>query len=210
MSYDPQKHHRRSIRLKGYDYASPGAYFVTLCVQDRVCALGNIVHRAMVFSDFGRIVVQSWLWLREQYPYVDLDVWAVMPNHLHGIIVILDNDVIRASCDASRQPTPIKRKPLGQLIGAFKTVSTKRINGMRHTPGAKFWQRNYYEHIVRDENDSARIRRYIINNPSKWQTDRDNLDNVRKLPPPSQVEDYLAEMAQFIIERQAQSTTLPT
>lgn len=82
IQYDPEKHHRRSIRLAGYDYATPGAYFVTLCVRDRVCALGNIVRDSMVLSDWGRVVAQTWTWLRDQYPYVDLDVWVIMPNHL--------------------------------------------------------------------------------------------------------------------------------
>jgi REP element-mobilizing transposase RayT len=171
--YNPEKHHRRSIRLKGYDYAQSGAYFVTLCVQDRMCVLGDIVRNAMVFSDWGRIVAQSWTWLRDQYAYVDLDAWVVMPNHLHGIIAI-----VGAHRDAPLPDTPSKRKPLGQLIGAFKTVSTKRINLMRGTPGAKFWQRNYYEHIVRDERDMARIRQYIIDNPRRWTEDREKPINV--------------------------------
>ncbi len=242
--YNPAIHHRRSIRLPGYDYTRPGAYFVTLCVQDRRCVLGEIRRGAMVFSEWGRIVAQTWTWLRDQYPYVALDVWVVMPNHFHGIIVLTDDvrgmgasvagvgtsvagvgaffarvgasvvDVgasvagvgasvvdVGARRDAplrydAPQPDapPIKRKPLGQLIGAFKTVSTKHINAMQGTPGTRFWQRDYYEHIVRDERDLERIRRYIINNPRRWQEDRDNLTNIRRLPPPSVVEDYLRDM----------------
>jgi REP element-mobilizing transposase RayT len=191
--YNPEIHHRRSIRLKGYDYGQPGAYFVTLCVQDRVCVLGEIVRDAMTLSDWGRIAAQSWLWLEEQYPHVALDVWVVMPNHLHGIVILLDDDaVIEARHDAPR-----RHKPLGQLIGAFKTTCTKRINQLRGTPGTKFWQRNYYEHIVRDARDMARIRQYIIDNPRRWKEDVDNPANTRQLPFPTTVNAYLADAAHY-------------
>ena len=189
--YNPEIHHRRSIRLAGYDYAQPGAYFVTLCVQDRLCLLGEIAHKAMTFSDWGRIAAQSWTWLRDQYPYVSLDVWVVMPNHLHGIIVLLDDAV------GARHDAPLRRKPLGQLVGAFKTTCTKKINQLQGTPSAKFWQRNYYEHIVRDERDMARIRQYIIDNPRRWEEDRDNPANIRQWSPPATVDDYLSDMARY-------------
>jgi len=96
---------------------------------------------------------------------------VVMPNHLHGIIVIMEDQCRGGSRTA---PTEIKRKPLGQLIGAFKTVSTKRINEMRGTPTAFVWQRNYYEHIVRDEETFNLIRQYVADNPLNWTLDREN------------------------------------
>jgi len=182
MVYDPEKHHRRSIRLKGYDYAQPGAYFVTICVRERGCTLGYVEDGEMVLSDLGQIAAESWQWLAEQYPYVTLDAWVVMPNHLHGIIVINDDDRRGASHrrGASRcaPTTPTKRKPLGQLIGAFKTVSTKRINRIRDNAGAPFWQRGFYEHIVRNERDLNAVRQYVADNPLKWQLDRDNPQNL--------------------------------
>jgi putative transposase len=174
MTYDPAKHHRRSIRLKGYDYAQPGAYFVTICVRERECALGDVVDGGMVLNDLGEIVCESWSWLAEQYPYVTLDEWVVMPNHLHGIIIIDDDD----GRGASRR-TPTKRKPLGQLVGAFKTVSTKRINQIHDNAGTLFWQRGFYEHIVRNERELDAIRQYITDNPLKWELDRDNPDAER-------------------------------
>ena len=150
MSYNPQKHHRRSIRLKGYDYTSPGAYFVTICVQDRACVLGRVVADQMQLSAWGKIAAVKWSWLEEQYPYVTQDAWVVMPNHIHGILVIedisdLEHDSRLRCRDDSRIvpttqtiPTQTKRKPLGRLIGAFKTVSTKQINLERDTlaPGS--------------------------------------------------------------------------
>jgi len=122
-----ERHRRRSIRLKGYDYTRDGAYFVTLCTQERVCVFGTVADGEMQLNECGRGVVDSWLWLAERYPYVHLDEWAVMPNHMHGIIVIVDDR--RGGRGGSRTaPTgpvgqtaaPIKRKPLGRLIGAFK------------------------------------------------------------------------------------------
>jgi REP element-mobilizing transposase RayT len=122
------------------------------------------------------------MWLGDHHPYVDLDAWVIMPNHVHGIMVILDDDTV--SCDRrggsrtalttapTTAPTTAKRKPLGRLIGAFKTVSTKRINEIRHTPGNRFWQRDYWEHIIRDESSLAQIRQYVINNPARWVDDR--------------------------------------
>jgi putative transposase len=188
-------HDRRSIRLKGYDYTRDGAYFVTLCVQNReVGALreapllfGTVVDGEMRLNEYGRQVAACWLWLAKRYPYVHLDQWVVMPDHVHGIIVIADDHGgggsgrggsgrggSRTAPTGQRDVTAgqTKRKPLGRLIGAFKTVSTKRINGIRSTPGAQLWQRGYYEHIVRDERSLQRIRAYIANNPSRWEPDR--------------------------------------
>ena len=159
-------HNRRSIRLKGYDYTQEGAYYVTVCVQDRKCRFGNIQEGKMILNDAGTVVNDVWQWLGEQYGYVELDEFIVMPNHIHGIICIND-----AGRGGSRTAPTMKIKPLGQLIGAFKTVSTKQINMRRQISGDQLWQRNYYEHIIRDEPDLIRIREYIINNPAQWEQD---------------------------------------
>lgn len=165
----PKRPNRRSIRLKGYDYSRSGAYFITICAQNRECLFGEIENGKMILSDAGRVVVETWEWLSLQYDHVELDIWAVMPNHLHGIIVILDD-----GRGGSRTDPTGKRKPIGRLIGAFKTVSSKRINEMCKTPGAKIWQRNYYEHIIRNEKDLETAREYIMNNLKKWELDREN------------------------------------
>jgi putative transposase len=167
---------RRSLRLKGYNYAQPGAYFVTICVRDRECLLGKVVDDKMVLNDAGRIVAESLAWLADRYPCVALDESIVMPNHLHGIILIEDD--IRCRGGSRTAPTrsalPIARKPLGRLVGAFKTVSTRRINALRERPGSRFWQRNYYEHVIDGDDEMNRIRDYIANNPYSWETDQDN------------------------------------
>jgi REP element-mobilizing transposase RayT len=165
--YDPHKHHRRSIRLKGFDYSSPGYYFVTICVRGGQCLLGDIVDGEMVYSEYGRIANESWLWLAENYDYISLDEWTIMPNHMHGIIIFAD-----VGRGGSRTAPTGTRKPLGRLIGAFKTVSTKQINDLRDTSGAPFWQRNFWDHIIRNERALVAIRNYIINNPIHWEADR--------------------------------------
>jgi REP element-mobilizing transposase RayT len=175
MGYDRGKHHRRSIRLPGYDYASVGAYFVTICVHGGECLLGGVLDGEMQLSEWGQVASESWQWLETQYPYVSLDAWTIMPNHLHGIIV-MDGDLTAEGTGRGGSRTAptaeTKRKPLGRLIGAFKTVSTKRIDKLRDMPGVPFWQRNYWEHIIRNEDSLNRIRRYIEGNPARWAEDQ--------------------------------------
>lgn len=180
MPYNPDIHHRRSIRLKEYDYSQAGAYYVTLCTYQRECLFGEIIDGEMRLNDWGRIIYDSWEWLGQQYAYVDLYEWVIMPNHFHGIIVIDDRR------GGSR--TALTQKPLGRLVGAFKTVSSKQINKLRDNPGCPVWQRNYYEHVIRNDDDLNRIREYIINNPMQWELDENNPTNisvvgaVRELP----------------------------
>jgi REP element-mobilizing transposase RayT len=172
------KHHRRSIRLKGYDYTQAGAYFVTICTQDRACLFGDVVDGQMRVNECGQVVADSWLWLSVRYLHVDLDEWVVMPNHLHGIIILTGPD----DRGGSRTAPTENRKPLGRLIGAFKTISTKRLNGLRNAPRVPVWQRNYYEHIVRSEESLTRIRSYITDNPARWDEDRENPQAIRFEP----------------------------
>mgnify|MGYP000913469741 FL=1 len=164
MKYDPKKHHRRSIRLKGYDYSQSGACFVTICTQNRVCLFGDIVDGEMRLNDAGKIVHGVWNDLPNHYPGMELDAFVVMPNHVHGIIVIVG---------AGLKLAPTKRG-LPEIIRGFKTFSSRRINELRGTPGIPVWQRNYYEHIVRNDESLYRIREYIINNPMQWEQDREN------------------------------------
>ncbi len=173
------RHRRRSIRLNGYDYTGDGAYFVTLCTRGRVNVFGTLAAGEMRLNEYGREVADCWAWLAERYPYVHLDQWIVMPNHTHAIIVIADDRPEDAGPDgrggSRTAPTGSVgarnvrngRKTLGRLIGAFKTVSTKRINDVRSTPGKKLWQRNYYEHVIRNDGSLRRIRAYIAGNPSR-------------------------------------------
>ena len=170
MTYDPTRHHRRSIRLPAYDYAQPGAYFVTIVCKDRALLLED--------TRFRNVVQDVWLWLADQYQFVQMDQYIVMPKHLHGIIVIRDDRSRGGSRTAPTISNTPERKPLGRLIGAFKTVSTKRINEIRGTVGLPVWQRNYYERVIRDEEELSRIRQYIIDNPTHWAEDPENPANA--------------------------------
>jgi REP element-mobilizing transposase RayT len=169
----PQRN-RRSIRLQGYDYSQAGAYFVTICTQNRECLFGEIADRQMVLNDAGKIVADEWMKIAEISNEIELGKWVVMPNHFHGILVI--NDSVGAIHESPLQMTVTQRRnmALPKLIGRFKMLSSKRINETRNTPGAKLWQRNYYEHIIRNDDELNRIREYIINNPAQWEMDREN------------------------------------
>jgi REP element-mobilizing transposase RayT len=159
---------RKIIRLKNYDYSSAGGYFVTICTQNRKCLFGKIRAGQMMLNDIGQMICEKWEWLAKQYDYVELDEWVIMPNHMHGIIVITNRR------GGSRTAPKKKRKPLGRLIGAFKTVTTKQINQIQATPGKKLWQRSYYEHVIRNENELDLVRKYIVDNPLQWESDREN------------------------------------
>jgi putative transposase len=173
MNYNPFKHHRRSIRLRGYDYRQPGAYYVTLTVQDRRPLLGRIIDGKVLLSVLGEIVHEEWLRTTNIRPEVRLDEFVIMPDHMHGIIEILEerNGVPRwgESKFAPTNATPFRSpsKSVGAIIRGFKGASTKRINELRNTRGERFWQRNYYEHVIRGENDYSRIQRYINENPMR-------------------------------------------
>ena len=264
--YDPQKHHRRSVRLKGYDYSSPGAYFVTICTRGRECVLDDPVVTG--------IITDVWHALPGWFPTIELDEFVVMPNHVHFILWIHPPDGVGATlavaqdgaganrAGASPAPTEAETRDvgailavaqdtvaqdavaqdmvatqgagaspaptsggrdvgaalaaaqyapwtipepekvnlnptLGDVVGAFKslvfTVYLDWIEANDPTRRAKFWQRNYYEHVIRNERELLAIRLYIRLNPDNWALDRDNPDNIRHLPPPKAAEDYVRE-----------------
>ena len=174
------KNHRRSIRLKGYDYTQAGAYFVTICTKDRACLFGDVADSVMRLNQMGHIVRQCWLAIPEHFPHVLLDEFVVMPNHVHGIIVIMathDVGATRASPlqdDTPTRPRGPQRQSVASIVGSFKSAATKRINEHRGTPGAPVWQRDYFEHIIRNDESLNRTREYILNNPLQWALDREN------------------------------------
>jgi putative transposase len=189
MKYDPGKHHRRSIRLKGYDYSQAGAYFVTICTQERDCLFGNVEDGEIWLNEHGQIVQAIWDDLPHHYAGVVLDAFVVMPNHVHAIVVITHNVDVGAGLKpaptksglakpAPTIPAPAETKPkhhgLPEIIRGFKTFSARRINEYRNTPGSPIWQRSYFEHIIRNEESLNRIREYITNNPLRWDLDREN------------------------------------
>jgi len=179
MTYNQETHHRQSIRLPYFDYSQPGYYFITICTKNRECLLGNIINNKIKLSEIGKIVKQCWLDMPKHYPNVELDEFIVMPNHLHGIIIIND-PINKYRRGGVTPPLPMENKiPLGKIVAYFKYQSTKQINKLTHAPGQMIWQRNYYEHIIRNEKKLERIRYYIGNNPYNWQTDRNNPENLR-------------------------------
>jgi REP element-mobilizing transposase RayT len=188
MKFDPQKHHRRSIRLKEYDYSQAGAYYVTIDVQNRECLFGEIVDYEMILNEAGKMIDEQWNALLERFPDIELDVYQVMPNHFHGIVVIIGAPLVGVPVletnnisenRAGTSPAPTKNPTLGDIIGAFKSITTHEyILGVDNKNWPQFykrlWQRNYYEHVIRDEADLNRIRDYIQSNPANWDEDEEN------------------------------------
>jgi REP-associated tyrosine transposase len=185
MTFNPDIHHRRSIRLRDYDYSQGGAYFVTICAWQRECLFGEIVAGEMQLNETGRIICAAWNDLPNHYKYVELDEFVAMPNHVHGIIVLSDVNHVgagfkpaqltNAETRAGLKPAPTsKRHGLSEIIRGFKTFSSRRVNELRQNPGCPVWQRNYYERVFRNGNELARAREYIVNNPLKWELDKEN------------------------------------
>lgn len=237
MKYDPAKHHRRSIRLKGYDYTAAGAYFITICTHYRECLLGEIVDGAIQLNPLGQLVHAHWQRLPHYFVNLQLDAFVVMPNHIHGILYLntprrgaafgnhlsdidenqipnatptpnlsesSENHIPNAMSNATQAFEPgvafgrdgkddrvnhiPNAVPLQRLVGGsvgaivlnFKSVTTRRINQIRRSQGTPIWQRNYYEHVIRNEKSLQFIRQYIDNNPSSWRQDQLHPGNPSK------------------------------
>ncbi len=228
MKYDPEKHRRRSIRLKGHDYAQAGAYFITICTHQRQCLFGQVVEGQMQLNAIGLAVQARWQTLPQNFPNLILDTWVIMPNHIHGILRLNPNlcrgdafgsESMRSPqishpnaspsgsgtsiaprspqipqpnaspSDAMRSPqipqpnaSPVEASsipPRGSqshsiaaTIQNFKSISTRKINQLQNTAGQIIWQRNYHEHIIRDDNVRQLIQTYICNNPTNWNLDQ--------------------------------------
>ncbi|MCJ7523957.1 MAG: transposase [Candidatus Aminicenantes bacterium] len=181
MSFDFERRSRRSIRLKGFDYSSPGKYYITICTLNRECLFGDICKGKMILSTAGKIVHHEWLRTSMVRPGIELDAFVIMPNHLHGIISIrlrrgvpLERPVdVGDENRATRQVAPtLKPSTIGAILGQFKSNSTKEIRESVY-PGF-YWQRNYYEHIIRNGSELSQIRKYILENPANWNEDHDN------------------------------------
>lgn len=182
-------HRNGTIRLSGYDYSRAGAYFVTTCTYGRANLFGKIVKNEMRLNVYGRMVQEVWNGLPGHYPHVALDAFVIMPNHIHGIVVLTTpvGAGLKPAPTPKSAPTPkpasitndCKTAPtrhgLPEIVRAFKTFSARQINELRHTPGTPVWQRNYYEHIIRNNAALNRIRQYVKTNPDHWKRDRENL-----------------------------------
>ncbi len=178
--HEPPLHSRKSIRLKGYDYSQTGAYFVTVCAQNHLFLFGFNAEEKMLLNDAGKFANKCWLEIPEHFPHVTLDEFIVMPNHIHGIIIIdtMDNVGVQNFEPLHKQNKyqQIIPKSIGSIIRGFKIGVTKWFR--TNTNIYNVWQRNYYEHIIRNEDGLNRIREYNINNPIQWQYDRENPHHI--------------------------------
>ena len=202
--FNPDIHHRRSIRLKGYDYSQAGAYFVTICALHRECLFGEIVNSEMVLSDSGRIVANEWDKISMVRKGIELDIYSIMPNHFHAIIFFTDTvgatptarpvsfatptarpgvkgDVatnggrpVGIAFRPQRVPTGPASGSIGAIMAQFKSRVTKNVAKLTNNPGCSVWQKSYYERVIRNDDELSRTREYIVNNPMKWELDNEN------------------------------------
>ena len=207
MKYNPDLHNRRSIRLRNWDYSNTGAYFITICCQDRINHFGEIVNNEMVFNEYGEQAYNEWEKLSERYPGIAFDIFQIMPNHIHGIIEIQNSNVgatlavaqnantvaqnanattqnantnqsavntanIARNCTTARKRATVKVAPtVGRIVGAYKSLVLKKcleISKHKNCILGKLWQRNYYEHQIRNEKEYLKITEYIRKNPILW------------------------------------------
>ncbi|MCX6154169.1 MAG: transposase [Candidatus Kapabacteria bacterium] len=176
MQYNPEIHHRKSIRLKEFDYSQAGYYFVTICTYQREHLFGEIVDGKIQLNEFVEIVKEELLTSEEIRKEIKIDYYSIMPNHIHAIIIIdKHNNVASGNVGANgRSPLRMQPKSLSSFISGYKSVCTKRINEIRNSPGIPLWQRNYYEHVIRNEKELYEIRNYIEYNPLNWKDDEYN------------------------------------
>ncbi len=187
MAHDSDKHHRHSIRLQGYDYTAPGAYFVTICVQNRDCLFGDVLEGALRLNDAGRMVQACWQQLPCRFPTIALDTFIVMPNHVHAVVILVGAPLVGARNTsigsanvqgtwAGTRPAPTTTT-LGNIIGAFKSITTNTYIRGAYDYGwpafnRRLWQRNYWERIIRNDIELDRFREYIQTNPIRWEEDQ--------------------------------------
>ena len=154
IKYNPEIHNRHTIRLPEYDYSQKGMYYITICTYRKSCIFGFIKDSKAILNQNGEIVKEELMKTEKVRKAINIDAFVIMPNHVHVIFELLEN-----------------MTALPNIIRGFKTFSSRRINNLRRQTGSPLWQRNYYEHIIRDEEDLMRVREYIVQNPLKWETD---------------------------------------
>lgn len=186
------KYRVKSIRLEGYDYAQDGWYFVTICTKDKECLFGDIINEKMVLNDLGKMAEKYWQEIPVHFPFVNLDEFIIMPNHVHGIIAIDHGDDFITEGDLSTRrdvavqrlyrgdnPQMSKISPksgsLSTIIRSYKSIVTRESKKIMNNFA---WQSRFYDHIIRNEKSLNKIRQYIIDNPVKWEMDRNNKENI--------------------------------
>jgi len=196
MIFNPHTYNRKSIRLKGHDYTCPGYYFLTLLVKNRACVLSEINNKKVILSEIGKIANECWLSIPEHFPNTKLGEYVIMPNHIHGIIEIVEtiapidpNETTKRATESvaptlSLKPKGPKPKSIGSIIGQFKSVVSKKIKQQKDdrirltdpvTPFSNVWtgwHRDYHDRIIRNQEELYRIRTYIINNPKNWDKEK--------------------------------------
>ena len=180
---------RRATRLPGYNYSLPGAYFITSVTYHRICLFGEISAGGMHLSPFGHLVRRAWLDLPAHFEGISLDAFCIMPNHIHGILFLHEepggsplpgadsenhHDLPGLTEINPAQTHPYQTISLTEIVRAFKTWSSRKINAARRTPGLPVWQRSFHDHIIRDDNDLERVRNYIFENPMHWLEDEES------------------------------------
>ena len=182
MTYDPQRHHRRSIRLSGYDYSQEGVIFVTTCTYQREMLFGEVLDGQMVINDIGHIVLVAWQGLPLRFPSLTLDEFVIMPNHVHGILIFGKREETSGAATeggaATEEGAASSAPMLGQVMRAFKSLTAISANRQLGRTQWPLWQRNYHEHIIRNEQVMEKARRYIAVNPMRWDRDADNPINL--------------------------------
>ncbi len=166
MTFNPDIHHRRSIRLRGYDYSQAGMYFITICTHDRLPLFGEVVDGEMMQNETGMMAEKCWCAIPDHFPWAMLDEFVVMPNHIHGIITI------GAKAVGANNHLPLQHgtsRTIGSIVRGFKIGVTKWLRA--NTDVHAVWQRNYYEHIIRDEDAYLKIAEYVQTNPQRWKED---------------------------------------
>lgn len=189
MQYNPKKHHRKSIRLKDYDYSQAGYYFVTICTHAREQLLGKIENGKMILNEFGEILQDELLSTETIRSNIKIDYFQIMPNHIHFIIIIKEQyinyeivgkkSIVGVHCNEpllqnTEQFGKSTKNSIPTIVKLTKSSTTKRINEIRNSPGIPVWQRNYFEHIIRNEKELFEIRKYIEYNPLNWKDDEYN------------------------------------
>ncbi len=178
--YDPSRHDRRTTRLADFDYSDSAAYFVTLVTRDRAELFGRVIVDAIHLSSIGEIVHAEWLRSSDIRQELELDEFVVMPNHLHGIVIIARDSFVHSGPQSppagAHSRAPLHRPPrsLGSFISGFKATTTRLTKQSGLVPDAPIWQRNYFERVIRNEYEADRIRQYMIDNPSRWSEDPEN------------------------------------
>ncbi len=183
--YNPRIHHRRTIRVYERDYSAIGTYFITMCTMERERIFGDIHNDHVILNKFGQCAREFWRAIPEHFPFVNIDTFVIMPDHMHGILKFCGNTdagrgdtgtVLGDEGTACRAPTTDTHRQFGRgiprslssVIGSYKSAVTKRINDIRNTRGQPIWQRNYHERIIRDDAALQNMRQYIANNPKQW------------------------------------------